>query len=119
MMAKTDPNKYSKNAKINPESLPSVVLASLRMGLMLVGIFGITFELFREKGWLSKLLGDIFNSTTSIFLAALAVLGLWLFNHWISKPRTSETTRAGDMPMYAMMAVGAYYLYRLLTTGGF
>lgn len=114
-----DPNKYSKNANINPESKLSVLLATIRMGLMLVGIFGIAFEMFRENGWLAKLLGSMFNSTTSMVLTAVALVGLWLLNRWISTPDKSEAKKVGDVPMYAMMAVGAYYLYRLLITGSF
>lgn len=118
-MAKMDPNKYSKNANINPESHFSSILAIVRMGLMLVGIFGITFELFRENGWLSKLLGDIIDSTANMLLTVVALLGLWLVNRLISTPNKSETKRVGDIPMYAMMAVGAFYIYRLFTSGGF
>ncbi|HEY9210218.1 MAG TPA: hypothetical protein VIO56_02300 [Methylotenera sp.] len=118
-MAKKDTNKYSKNANITPESHLSSILAILRMGLMLVGIFGITFELFRENGWLSKLLGDVIDSTANMLLAAVALLGLWLLNRWLSTPNKSETKRTGDIPMYAMMAVGAFYIYRLFTSGGF
>lgn len=118
-MAKQDPNKYSKNANITPESHVSSIFAMLRMGLMLVGIFGITFELFRENGWISKLLGDLIDSTANMLLIVVALLGLWLLNRIFSSPGKSETTRAGDIPMYAMMAVGAFYIYRLITSGGF
>lgn len=118
-MAKKDTNKYSKNANINPESLLSSILAVLRMGLMLVGIFGITFELFRKNGWLSTLLGGIIDSTASMLLIVVALLGLWLLNRLLSTPNKSETKRVGDIPMYAMMAVGAFYIYRLFTSGGF
>lgn len=118
-MAKIDPNKHSKNANIHPESRLSLLLAALRMGLMLVGIFGIAFELFHDNGWLSKLLANIFNSLANMLLTALVIFGLWLFNRWISKPKKSGTSKISDIPMYAMMAVGGYYLYRLLTAGSF
>lgn len=118
-MAKKDLNKYSENANIKPESRLSSILAIMRMVLMLIGISGIAFELFRENGWLSKLLGGIINSTTNILLIAVILLGLWLLNRWISSPNKSETKRIGDIPMYAMMAVGTFYLYRLFTYGSF
>jgi hypothetical protein len=118
-MAKKDANKYSKNANITPESHLSSILAILRMGLMLVGIFGITFELFRENGWLSKLLGGIIDSTANMLLVVVALLALWLLNRLFSSPNKSETKRIGYIPMYAMMAVGAFYIYRIFTSGGF
>jgi len=118
-MAKKDLNKYSKNANINPESHLGSIFALLRMALMLVGIFGITFELFRKNGWLSKLLGNMIDSTASTLLTVVALLALWLLNRLISSPNKSETKRVGDAPMYIMMAIGAYYLYRVFTLGGF
>lgn len=117
-MAKKDTNKYSKNANINPESHLSSILAILRMALMLVGIFGITFELFRENGWLSKLLGGVVNSTANMLVMVAALIVLWILNRWLSSPRKSEAKRIGDLPMYVMMAAGIYYLYRLFTLGG-
>ncbi len=118
-MAKKDTNKYSKNANINPESHLSSILAMLRMALMLIGIFGITFELFRENGWLSKLLGGIIDSTANMLLIVVALLGLWLLNRMLSSPNKSETKKIGDMPMYIMMAIGVFYIYRIFTSGGF
>lgn len=114
-----DPNKYSVNSNIKPESKLSVLLSVIGMGLMLLGIIGITIELFRENGWLKTLLHKIFQSTTSMMSIPVIMLVLWLLNRWITSPNKSETLKGGDLPMYAMMAVGAYYLFRLLTTGAF
>lgn len=115
----TDPNKYSKNIDIVPESKMSVFLSFVCMGLMLTGIIGLTLELFREGGWIKTLLNKIFQNTTSMMAIPVIIFGLWLLNRWITSPNKSEVLRAGDLPMYAMMAVGAYYLFRLLTTGSF
>lgn len=116
-MAKQDPNKYSKNANIKPESRLSVFLALVRMTLMLIGIFGITYELFRENGWLSQLFGNMFDSNVNMLIAALVMLMLWQLNRWISKPHKQDQMSLGDVPMYLMMAVGAYYLYHLYSSG--
>lgn len=116
-MAKQDPNKYLKNKDIKPESKTSVLAATVRMGLMLVGIIGLALELFREDGWISTLLGKLFESTTSMLMIPVIILALWLLNRWVSSPNKSETKKSGDLPMYFMMAVGVFYLFRLYTTG--
>lgn len=118
-MANIDPNKYSKNKDIQAESKFSVFIAVVRMGLMVAGIIGIAFEMFRENGWLSNLLGKLFESTTSMMMIPVIIFALWLLNRWISTPNKSETKKSGDIPMYIMMAVGAYYLFRFFTTGSF
>jgi len=118
-MANIEPNKYIKNKDIQPESKLSVLYAVIRMGLVLAGIIGIAMEMFREDGWISKLFGKLFESTTSMMFIPVIIFAAWLFNRWISAPSKSETKKSGDIPMYIMMAIGAYYLYRLLSTGSF
>lgn len=118
-MAKIDPNKYIKNKDIEPESKLSVLIATVRMALVLVGIAGVAIEMFRENGWLSTLLGKLFESTTSMLLIPVIIFILWLINRWISTPNKSETKKSGDFPMYIMMAIGIYYCFRLYTTGSF
>lgn len=118
-MAKIDPNKYSKNADIIPESKLSVLLAIVRMVLMGFGLVGVALELFREGGWLSKLMSKVFESTTTMLLIPAIILALWLLNRWLSTPNKSETKKSGDIPMYAMIAIGVYYIYRIFTTGSF
>lgn len=118
-MAKIDPNKYSKNADIIPESKLSVLLAVVRMVLMGVGLVGLALELFREGGWLSKLMSKVFESTTTMLLIPAIILALWMLNRWLSTPNKSETKKSGDIPMYVMMVIGIYYIYRIFTTGSF
>jgi len=118
-MAKQEPNKYLKNKDIKPESKASVLAATIRMGLMLVGITGLALELFREDSWLSTLMSKLFESTTSMLMIPVIILALWVVNKWVSSPNKSETKKSGDLPMYFMMAVGVFYLFRLYTTGSF
>ena len=116
---RTDPNRYSKNIDIEPESKLSVLAAMGRMGLMLIGIIGIAMEFFSDGGWLKTGLGKLFESTKSMVLIPVIIIFLWFLNRWISSPNKSETKKSGDILMYAMMVVGAYYLYQLLTKGSF
>jgi membrane protein insertase Oxa1/YidC/SpoIIIJ len=118
-MAKIEPNKYLKNKDIKPESKVSVLFATIRMGLMLIGIVGIALELFREDGWLSELMSSLFESTTSMLMIPVIIFVLWLINRWISTPNKSETKKSGDLPMYIMMAIGVFFLIRFYMTGSF
>jgi hypothetical protein len=114
---KTDPNRYSKNLDIEPESKLSVLAAVGRMGLMVIGIAGIALEFFNDDGWLKTGVGKLFESTSSMMFIPVIILVLWFLNRWMSSPNKSETKKSGDLPMYAMMLVGAYYLFKLLTNG--
>lgn len=93
-MAKIDPNKYSKNADINPESKLSVLLAVIRMLLMGFGLIGVSLDLFREGGWLSRLMGKVFESTATMLLIPVIILALWMLNRWLSTAKKSEIKKA-------------------------
>ncbi len=114
-----NPNKYAKNAKIKPDSKLDTIKSIIAFGLMILGIIGIAMEMFKGGGVLKTLFEKLFASTTTMLLIPVIILALWLFNQWTVSPSKSETRKAGDIPMYVMMAIGAYYLFRLVSTGGF
>lgn len=118
-MANIDPNKYSKNKDIKPDSALSNVAAIGKLLLVLFGLIGIAFEFFKPDGWLKTLLGKLFESTTSMMLIPVIILVLWVLNRWMTAPSKSETNKSGDLPMYIMMALGLFYVFKLLTTGSF
>lgn len=114
-----DPNKYAKNAKINPNSKVSTLVSIASFLLMLMGILGLGIEFFKDGGWFKTMISKLFESTTSMLMIPLIIAAAWWFNRWTSAPSKTETSKAGNIPMYMMMAIGAYYLIRYLLTGGF
>lgn len=112
-----DPNKYAKNKDIKPESLLGNLAAIGKMLLMIVGIIGIALEFFKSDGVLSTILSKLFQSTTSMLFIPVIIFVLWLLNRMMSSNKKGETNKSGDLPMYIMMAIGAFYLFRLITTG--
>ncbi len=114
-----DPNKYAKNAKIDPNSKLSTVMSIVSFLLMVLGLIGLGIEFFKEGGLIKSLFGKLFESTTGMLLIPVIIFAAWLFNRWTSSPSKTEKSKAGDIPMYVMMAIGAYYLGRIILTGGF
>lgn len=110
-----DPNKYKKNADIKADTPLQNIISVVSMVLMIVGIVGIALEFFKTDGWLSKSLSYLFQSTTHMMLIPLIVGGLWLVNRWISTPNKTETKKSGNLPMYIMMLIGVYTIYRYAT----
>lgn len=110
-----DPNKYLKNKDINAESKFSVLVSVIRFGLVIAGIAGIAMEFFKDGGLITKMLGWLFDTTEHMMMIPVIVFVLWLLNHLISGRGKGEIKRSGDIPMYIMMAIGAYYLFKLIT----
>ena len=116
---KKDPNKYAKNKDIQADTLLKTLSSLGGILLVLIGLVGIGLEFFKEGGWLKTAFAWLFESTTHMMLIPVIIIAGWLFNHFISSSAKGEKKKSGDIPMYAMMLVGAYYVYRLVTTGGF
>lgn len=116
---KKDPNKYAQNANIEADSLLKTLASVGGLILMLVGIAGIAMEFFKQGGWLKTALSWLFDTTTHMMLIPVIIFVLWLVNRMMSSPNPDKSKKSGNIPMYAMMAVGAFYVFRFLTTGGF
>jgi len=119
MAMQIDPNKYSKNKTIKADSLLSNILAVGQLVLIILGIAGLSLDVFREHGWLQVWFSQLFQSSTSMLIIPVIIFCLWSVNRWFTSPKKAEMARYGDAPMYVMMAVGCYYLFKLITSGAF
>lgn len=116
---KKDPNKYSKNADIQADTPLKTIISGAGMVLLLIGLIGIAMEFFKDDGWLKTALAWLFDSTTHMMFIPVIFVVLWLLNRWMSSAALGEKKKSGDLPMYIMIAVGLFYVFRLITTGGF
>ena len=113
-----DPNQYKKNANIKADTLMHTITSVGSMILLFIGIIGLALELFKDDGWLKQALSWLFDSTTHMMFIPVIAFVLWMLNRMMSG--TGEgTKKSGDLPMYIMMAIGAYYVFRFVTTGSF
>jgi hypothetical protein len=109
-----DPNKYKGNADIRPDTLLQTLTSVGSMALMVIGIIGIATDFFKEDSWIKKTFAYLFQSTGTIMLIPLIAFVLWLLNRWISSPSKDKKKKSGNLPMYLMMVIGAYYVYQFL-----
>ena len=116
---KKEPNRYAKNADIKADTLPKTLVSVAGMVLMLIGIAGIAMEFFKDEGWLKTALAWLFESTTRMMFIPVIIFVLWFANRMMSSTNPNESKKSGNIPMYAMMCVGVFYVYQFATTGGF
>jgi hypothetical protein len=116
---KKEPNKYAKNADIKADTPLKTMVSFGGFALVIIGLLGIAMEFFKDGGWLKTAFGWLFDTTTHMMFIPVIIFALWLFNNWMTTSAKGEKKKSGDVPMYLMMAVGAFYLFRFITTGGF
>lgn len=86
--------------------------------LMMTGIAGLSWEIFREDGWGGRVLGGTWQAVASKPLVMLPVLvgGVAVF---VLATRGRLTVGKGhpfsDAIVYALMALGLYFIYRWLS----
>ena len=76
-------------------------------------------ETFRDDGWLKRALSSLINSESLLIAVPLIFIGLFLVNRLLSAPVDAKTSWVGDLPLYLMMGIGVFFLFKLITTGGF
>jgi len=116
---KKEPNKYAKNADIKADTPLKTMVSFGGFALVIIGLLGIAMEFFKDGGWLKTALSWLFDTATHMMFIPVIIFVLWLFNNWMTTSAKGEKKKSGDVPMYLMMAVGAFYLFRFITTGGF
>lgn len=114
-----DPNRYAHHEGINPNSLTATLLSVLNIGLMLLGIAGVAYHTFSPNGLGSRLLDKAFSSLFSLIIVAIVAIALYALNRYLSGNQNEGATKRGNFLMYIMIGLGAFFLFRLLTTGSF
>jgi hypothetical protein len=96
------------------DNLIETLLALGRLSLMIIGILGIAFEAFKENGLMSILLSKATASTTSMVVSGIIIIAIYLINRWLSVTDGNKSQK-GDLPMYLMMAIGAFFIFRFIS----
>ena len=91
------------------------------VGLVLAGIAGISYNLFREEGWIEGILGNIWNFNIQYPLIAIPVTigAIVMFRLWSrDKVVHGKTSKLPNLILYTLVIAGAYYIGRYAITGG-
>jgi hypothetical protein len=97
------------------------LLGSLLVGaLIMLGIGGVAYHLFRENGWMSQGLGALWDAqyeapvmTLVLIVAALFVIKA-LHSAQIGGERSSKLP---DLVLFTFIAIGIFFFGRWLTSG--
>ena len=107
------------NKETRPDSIIATLQAAGEISLVLIGLVGLSVEVFSDQGWFKQLVDKILYSPLGLLFIPVAVLFVFLLNRWMISPSASKESGRGDLPLYVMMAIGAYYLVRLIIRGSF
>lgn len=92
------------------------------IALVLTGIGGLSFNLFRVDGWLETMLGNIWKLDTQYMLISIPVLvgAVVMFNLWRGgRVIHSKTSILPNLLVYSLIVAGVYFIGRYVFTGTF
>lgn len=90
--------------------------------LVLFGIGGFSYHLFRDDGWIETVLGNLWSATVQYPLIMLPVIvaAVVLGKMWNqARLAHGRTTQLPDLVIYALMASGAVFIGRYFWLGYF
>lgn len=88
--------------------------------LVLFGIGGFSYHLFRDNGWIEIVLGNLWGVSVQYPLIAFPVIvGAFVLGKMWNQVRIAHgrTTKLPDLVIYALMAAGAVFIGRYLWLG--
>ena len=88
--------------------------------LVLFGITGFSYHLFRDNGWIETAVGNIWDASVQYPLIALPVVvaAVFLGKMWNQARLThGHTSKLPDFVIYALMAAGAIFIGRYFWYG--
>ena len=90
------------------------------MVLVLFGITGFSYHLFRDNGWIEAMVGNIWDVSIHYPLIALPVIvaAIYLGKLWnLARIAHGRTTKLPDIVIYGLMASGAVFIVRYFWYG--
>jgi len=111
--------KYQKQ-KSNSSTLLTTILAFVQVGLVIIGLIGVSMRLFEDKGWLQQWLTSIMDAKFGNLIvgAVLLFIGGYLLRSWMAGSEGKQGMVA-DAMLYLMTGVGMYFVFHIVTEGGF
>lgn len=100
--------------------LVSTLLAVLVGALILLGIGGIVYHLFRDGGWIAQGMDALWEAQyqaplMTIFLIVVALFVIRILH--AAQIGGKHESKLPDLALYTFIATGIYFLGRLVITG--
>ena len=89
------------------------------IGLVIAGIGGVAYNMFKENGWLVTILGGVWSAQVQhpaiaipVTIAVVVVGKLWFdYNR-----ATGHTSKLPDVLIYVVMGAGVYFIWQFFSS---
>jgi hypothetical protein len=98
------------------------IISFVTIVLVLAGLGGVSYNMFREGGWLVTYFGKLVDAQFDNPVIAIPVtLGtVFLGKMWYDRQvQHGKTSRLPDVLVYVIMAAGVFFFWRFFSSGSF
>jgi hypothetical protein len=90
------------------------------IGLLIFGIVGISYHLFRDDGWVESILGNVWGATIQyplIVIPAIIAAGFIIRMRSQARAAHGTTSKLPDVFIWVLMGFGAVFVFRWFMYG--
>lgn len=90
------------------------------IALVLAGLGGVAYNMFKEGGWLGAILGKIWDVQMQypLFAIPVTLAAVFLGKMWYDHNRAKGyTSKLPNFFIYVVMAAGVYFIWQFVTQG--
>jgi len=94
------------------------VQSFVTIALLLAGIGGVAWHMFKENGWFRTFLGKVWDIQMQhpVIAIPLTIAVLFIGKLWYDHNRAKGyTSKLPDILIYVIMAAGVYFIYEFIT----
>jgi len=87
------------------------------VGLVVLGVGGLLYKALKPEGWITTALGHLWDRSPGlVWLAGFGIAAVTLVSkHYLD--RGTQRSSRGNLLVYAFLALGLFFFFKLLVTG--
>jgi hypothetical protein len=88
------------------------------VGLVVLGVGGLVYKLLNPEGWLSDWLGRLWTKSPGlVWVVGFVGAAVVIFGKHIYDRNTRGNSARGNLVVYAFLALGLFFFFKLVVTG--
>ena len=96
-----------------------LITAIVCFSLALAGVVGLAYKIFKPEGWLAQAVGKVWDLQLNYSIMTIPVLiGTFLLGKQLFSGVFDKSGKFGNLITYACMALGLYFIVRVLFYDG-
>ncbi|MGH8744498.1 MAG: hypothetical protein ACREUY_09500 [Burkholderiales bacterium] len=92
-----------------------LIIAIASFSLALAGVVGLAYKIFKPGGWLARVMSEVWDLQMNYsYLTIPVLLGVIALGSYLFSDIVQQKNKLGNFITYAFMALGLFFIVRVL-----